>query len=90
MLYTIGHKASYDKGLKDIKHLPLMKVGVRDDYSGGIVFRTEEEAKQNCPEGYDVYGLDVDWNKHTYWCGEGYQALIIDRPIIDIRNGSVV
>lgn len=83
MIYTIGNKTSYDAALADESQTPVLKVGVRDDYPGGIVFRTEKEARENCLEGYDVYGLEADWDRDTYWstCDGGYRALRIDRPV---------
>ena len=81
MIYTVGNKAMYDSLLQE---KPVNKIGIRDDYKGGCVFKTAEEARRKCLKEYDVYGLDANWSD-TYWCEEEqYQALSIDRPIVKL------
>jgi hypothetical protein len=68
MIYCIGNKQNYDEALS--KHPGLRKTGrcVEEDgtpYPGGSVWQTREEARANCPEDYDVYGVIADWEKDT-------------------------
>jgi len=63
MIYTIGHTESYEKYFKE-QEVPR-KLGKAKDYIGGSVWETFEEAKQNCPVNYSVYGVKADWKKDT-------------------------
>lgn len=80
MIYTLGHKVSYDAGLEEMKARgrPLLKVGrgmhKGVPYEGGSVWRTREDAEAymqeraeggNPLEGFAVYGLEADWRKDT-------------------------
>jgi len=69
MIYTVGHRKSYNRGLALPE--PLIKLGPRsageianyeEAYPGGIAFITPEEAReyieQNGLTGYSVYVLD--------------------------------
>lgn len=70
MIYTIGRKSVYDL---HIEHNPqAMKIGRSDDYPGGSVWRTPEEARQYLADenlddldDFDVYGVEADWEKDT-------------------------
>lgn len=68
MIYTIGHKVSYDKGIKELGY-KFRKVGKTEGYKGGIVFKTYEDAATfldyNEIYDYDVYGLLADWDNDT-------------------------
>ncbi len=79
MAFTIGHKKSYDKGLREATGAkPLLKKGRTPDYGGGIVWQTEREAKafikrgeiitdgrERDPATFTVYGLFLPngWDK---------------------------
>lgn len=63
MLYTVGHRESYEAGLNK-GH--LLKQGKRENYGGGIVFLTREDAERwiglaKKPD-YGVYGLITTYN----------------------------
>jgi len=63
MIYTIGRTAAYEKNFID---LPIVeKLGRTDDYPGGCVWKTREEAEKYCQGDYSVYGVDADWEKDT-------------------------
>lgn len=68
MIYTIGHKESYDSGLLEHSN-NFKKLGKTETYAGGIVFPSFSDAKQflldNEMHEYDVYGLVADWHKDT-------------------------
>jgi len=54
--FTLGNHESYEKALDEMeaKGKPLLKVGRTDDYLGGCVFKTIEDAKKYAKEsGYD-------------------------------------
>ena len=60
MLYTIGNTKSYNQYFDDYGP-DFKKKGRDDNYSGGSVFLTLDEAKhaiKNTPE-YSVWGLDT-------------------------------
>lgn len=63
MIYTIGHKKMYEKYFEEIPK--LKKMGKTSDYEGGTVWKTLQEAKEYCPEDYEVYGVEADWEKDT-------------------------
>jgi len=91
MLYTIGHTQTYEESFQSGSP---NKVGRRDDYDGGCIVKTREEAQSECPDDYSVYGVDADWDEHTYWCERlslatgGYRALLADRPLIKLKEPS--
>lgn len=100
MIFTIGDKASYDKGIaeKEAAGERLYKLGLcavgANRTRGGAAFKTAEEAqawidanKAERPEaaGYAVYGLEADWERDTIqYEGEPYARLIINRPIVKL------
>ncbi len=88
MIFTIGHKESYDQGLKDLG-LSFRKLGrclyEGSPYVGGIVFATAEEAESfRLPKypDYAVYGLDADWDTMTYVIEDGSRRLLDNARII--------
>jgi hypothetical protein len=97
--YTIGHEKSYDQALKDGGNVKLGRHGPTleepDDYPGGIVFRTIQDAKDFIAIGgmakwfpdrdnsvWAVYGLLADWDHDTYEAPDGYRALLRDATFI--------
>ncbi len=92
--YTIGHKASYDRDLKDrIAH----KVGRTEDYPGGWIWETREEAEAflnktnrmrdfgQGPRECDVYGLILPgtWEECSSpeVDAEGVHLLLVDAEL---------
>jgi hypothetical protein len=91
MIYTFGYTESYEQYFKE-QGVPR-KVGVRDDYGGGIVFQTVSEAtgylSKKDISGYSVYGLLCGW-ENTYWSEEdGFQRLLTNTDLTkDIADSS--
>lgn len=78
MLYTIGHRESYEKYFAEQTPPDPMKLGSRrpgehpnapDGYDGGAVWETRHEAERVCPPGYAVYGVEADWTADTWRAG---------------------
>jgi len=73
MIYTIGHAERYNKWLEQCKEeeRPLEKRGRNDEYAGGSVWPTAEEAwkhiKNESPrlDEYSVYEVDANFEKDT-------------------------
>lgn len=63
MIYTTGHSVSYRQYFKE-QEIP-QKLGKINEYPGGSVWQTAEEAQQHCLNGYEVFGVLADWNKDT-------------------------
>jgi len=96
MIYTYGRKKSYEQYFKQCKKAggPLLKTG-KDEwkeppYAGGIVFKTEEEARANCPEFFEVYGVLADWESQTYFCSLLHQALKVDAELVRLGGGQEI
>lgn len=70
MIFTIGHKKSYDAGLQNNGD-KFKKLGQQADYLGGSVWKTKKEVvsylQNNQPRlaKYDVYGVLADFEKDT-------------------------
>lgn len=84
MIYTLGHTQSYEFYF-DEQSTPRKK-GRTEDYVGGSVWRTKEEAQKRCPEDYSVYGVIADWDtdttpsKHGNWHDLLIDALLVRLP----------
>lgn len=69
MVYTIGNTDNYRKGLS--KYGVISKKGKDDNYQGGSVWRTPEEAVQfllhspNRIGRYSVFEVDANFDKDT-------------------------
>lgn len=99
IVYTLGNPKGYDPDLAEArrKREPIFKLGRTEDYSGGIVFKTPEEARAYSSEhelGYEPYGLmlpngwntDVDSSRTQ----EDYDCLLNNAEIItleEVRQG---
>ncbi len=72
MLYTIGRTELYEKTFEEsTDQHPPTKIGlnteanVNENYRGGVVWKTEEEARQAAQEqdeDYSVYGVLAEWD----------------------------
>jgi hypothetical protein len=88
MIYTIGHRESYTRYFQE-QERPL-KLGRTYDYSGGSVWKTEEEARENCPDVYEVYGVMADWETDTEPSKEGgWHDLLINAELIQLYTPQV-
>ncbi len=85
MIFTIGHTESYKQYLS--KQEKCMKLGRTENYRGGSVWQTKEEAEKFCPVDYSVYGLKADWNKDTEPNPNNcWSDLLYDREIVDLNT----
>ena len=89
--FTLGNPATYEVAID--KDPDLKKLGKNEDYDGGCVFRTKEDAANSSlakEYGYHVYGLilpngwnqDVDSSKEAE---EGFSRLVNDARIVRIN-----
>lgn len=90
MYYTIGHKETYDKNLAEHKaqDLTLLKMGVRSNYIGGIVFPFKSDAEKylrdnNQADRFKVYGVKTT-KRNVYLNREaGTLHLVEDAEIVE-------
>lgn len=83
MFYTLGHKESYEQYFRE-QSAPF-KMGRKDEYPGGSVWLTKEEAEKHCPSDYAVYGVLADWDNDTILTEDGdWHDLLIDAPLCKI------
>lgn len=92
MIYTIGRVTSYERALDE--HKDVKKSGKSDDYEGGWVWKTYEEAlteaKKHDIAGvsqYKVYGVKANWDTDTEHHGNNhYNNLLVDSIIVRVDN----
>ncbi len=63
MIYTIGHTENYEQAF--LNNDVVIKKGKTENYEGGSVWKTYEEAERNKPEDFSVYGVLADWKTDT-------------------------
>lgn len=64
-----------------------MKKGRTADYAGGSVWRTQNAALKNCPEGYAVFAVAADWDKDTTPSKDGnWHDLLVDSLLIKLDH----
>jgi len=64
MIFTVGNKENYDRGLSKYPGAFLKKGrDEKEGYEGGWVWPTAEKAAEFCTRyyGYAVYALDAEW-----------------------------
>jgi len=69
MIYTIGHTLSYEAAFE--QDPAVEKQGRRENYAGGSVWRTYEEAVVFAKDGFSVYGVQADFEEDTTRSAEG-------------------
>lgn len=85
MIFTIGRTSSYDAALEEKQQRgePLLKLGRTDEYVGGVVFHSTEDAEIflklhettgefNEHGDFSVYGLMCEWDNTYPLNGENY------------------
>jgi len=67
MIYTVGRTQIYLDGFEVCCRLgePMQKKGKAEDYPGGSVWETFEEAQKYATEGFSVFGVVADWENDT-------------------------
>lgn len=84
MIYTIGHKESYERYFEE-QGTPR-KLGRTNNHSGGSVWKTKEEAQKACDIniGFAVYGVIADWDKDTVPTLDPWNELLITSELCKI------
>lgn len=89
MIYTLGHKESYEQYFK-LYGKPGKK-GRCPGYAGGSVWKNPLDIivhkVDNKLDDYDIFGVDADWDKHTTanLFGNSYNDLLRDSNLIRIN-----
>ena len=91
MIYTIGHTESYLKGFAEAKEkgIPFLKKGRIEDYAGGSVWKTYEEAEVHAMARgpYSVWGVLADWYADTTPSRVGdWHDLLVDAELIKLEG----
>ena len=88
MIYTLGHKSSYEEYFRLYKD-ETRKKGREEDYPGGSVWKTIEDAEKFLKPGYEVYGVLADWEKDTVLSNDGdWNDLLIDAQLVVLEKKS--
>jgi len=78
VLYCIAETANTEA--KFVKNGRCTKRGGMNGEGRGAVFQTYEQARECCPLGYSIYGVDADWEKDACrWVG-GSKHKYLNRP----------
>ena len=81
MIFTIGHTESYLLYFERL-HTPKKK-GRCDNYSGGSVWKTKEEAQKHVGTDFSVFGVLADWDTQTEQSLDGdWHDLLIDADLV--------
>jgi hypothetical protein len=87
MIYTIGNTESYLAGLADG---PLKKKGKTEDYQGGSVWQTYEEAAVYACNTRSVFGVLADWEKDTAPSDHGdWHDLLVDAEVVRLDGQDI-
>ncbi|WPZ05656.1 hypothetical protein [Pelagerythrobacter marinus] len=85
MLYTIGHRENYERFFREQRQ--PMKLGrgphprnPGEEYPGGSIYLTREEAEAAAPDGYTSYGVETTI-ENTYLVGAD-RHLIETSPLV--------
>jgi len=83
MIYTIGN---YEDSIFETDEPPT-KSGRYEGYPGGSVWRTFKEAEGHLREGYEVFGVEADWETMTEPSTQGeWHDLLVDAPLIKLEK----
>ncbi|SCM79820.1 conserved hypothetical protein [uncultured Pleomorphomonas sp.] len=93
MIYTIGHRESYRRGLAEMQST-FFKLGKGEykgePYAGGAAFSSWDDAatylvSTGHQDDYSVYGLMADWEADTEQLeGEPFRRLLRDAQIVSL------
>ena len=85
MIYTIGHTEAYRNNMKKFG-VKFQKMGKTEDYTGGAVWRTEDDAQnyldRHNMKDYSVWAVEADWVKDTIISPYDYNYLINNSRIL--------
>lgn len=87
MLYTLGHKESYEQYFKE-QGCPQKRGCMYEDglfCEGGTVWKTKEGAAKHLIDGFAIYGVMADWEKDTHDAPSGHRALLVSRPLVRLE-----
>lgn len=93
MIYTLGNRESYDRGLQDLgaNFRKLGKVDVHPNisapYGGGIAFKNIGDAENYLVLNglsYAVYGLECGWENTYYDDTNGIHRIIESTRIVSL------
>jgi len=86
MIYTTGHTANYMSYFA-MRHPDIpKKLGRSENYAGGSVWATYEEAKRHCPLDYSVFGVDADWSDTERSQSGDWNDLLIDADLVILHS----
>jgi len=88
MLYTLGHKESYERYFKEQGCPQKRGCGSLEDGSfceGGTVWRTKEDAAKHLADDFALYGVIADWEKDTYDAPSGFRALLVSSLLVKLE-----
>lgn len=98
MIFTFGRTSGYDEHIATEPN--PKKIGKRDDYPGGSVWRTRAEAQafvdslpnEFCPDwhakDFSVYGVEANWVTGTYVGDKDapWMSLLEDSPLVKLED----
>jgi len=87
IIYTIGFTLDYERYF--LSQDRVIKQGRTNDYPGGGVWQTFEEAKAHCDknEGFSVYGVIANWDDTAESKdGGGMRHLLRDSKLIKLEG----
>jgi hypothetical protein len=87
ILYTVGHRESYEQYFAEQGRPEKAGREDRENYKGGSVYITFEEAKRACPDGYAPYGLQTGL-ENTYLNGSS-RHLINSAPLLKLDEHGI-
>lgn len=81
MIFTVGDEFLYEKYFRD--QAQPQKKGRTENYRGGSVWLTREDAEHFAPFGYKVYGVIADWATETVPSKDGMcHDLLVDADLV--------
>ena len=90
MIYTIGHKESYERCLAEYGS-DCWKKGRDGEYDGGSVWDNSYDAALHAPADYSVFGVLATWGKDTEPSRSGgmWHDLLVSARIVAVSNDTM-
>jgi hypothetical protein len=90
MIYCIGKEEAYERYFQEQERPHKSGRNLQDGYPGGSVWEAEEDARNHCPAGYQVYGVLAHWRIDTEPSKVGnWDDLLIDAELVQLNNVQV-